>query len=291
MAHAVATQVPRIVHAARFAATLALLFAAVFAAAGCSKRDSPTSPAAGGAARPNVSGIVRLANHSPATDVMVSLEPDLSSAMPIGASFYNDATFTDSSGAFYFSGVPAGQFRLLAGIPRDTPNPSFTLSDSLVATAAVHVAAPGVFTTPLSMVLGVPGVFKGRVLDAVSGRPVEALVTTDGAIVLGSSDTLGDYALPGVATGTWRVIAAEFVDSTTTLIGSVSVVMPGAGDTISVADIRISLVPAAAGAATRSPDRPSAASPGFGERRERLERIAAVRERRDGVLERLRRAR
>lgn len=250
------------------------------ASASCSSKDTPTAPGTG-APIATVRGSVQLPDHAAAQFAIVGLLPD-PAYPPVDLARLSIAYFTDSVGTFELFDVPAGHYVVLSGIPRDPPIvpldlSDLSLSDSLVTTARVAVWAPNAPAPPVHLTLEKPGAFKGRVVDALSGHPTDALVTTLGAITITAADSDGVYVLRGVARGTWTVRAIQFVDSVTTRVGAVSGTLVAAGDIVALPDIRLAL--ASPAAATR----PAASLDAM---RRELRRMAALRERRMAGLPR-----
>jgi hypothetical protein len=260
-------------------AFVAVAIAIAIASDSCSSKDTPTAPGTG-APMATVRGSVQLPDHAAAQFAIVGLLPDPAyppASVPPGPLAY----FTDSVGTFEIFDVPAGHYVVLSGIPRDPPfvplNLSdFSLTDSLVTTARVAVWAPNAPAPPVHLTLEKPGAFKGRVVDALTGQPTDALVTTLGAITITATDSDGVYVLRGVARGTWSVRAIQFVDSVTTRIGALSGTLMAAGDTVTLPDIQLPPAPQAAAGPAASLDA----------MRSEARRMAALRERRIATLPR-----
>jgi hypothetical protein len=250
------------------------------ASASCSSKDTPTAPGTG-APMATVRGSVQLPDHTAAQFAIVGLLPD-PAYPPTNVASGPIAYFTDSVGTFEIFDVPAGHYVVLSGIPRDPPIvpldlSDFSLTDSLVTTARVAVWAPNAPAPPVHLTLEKPGAFRGRVVDALTGHPTEAMVTTLGAITITAADSDGVYVLRGVARGTWTVRAIQFVDSVTTRIGAVSGTLMAAGDTVALPDLRIALTAPIVAA------RPAVSLDAM---RRELRRMAALRERRMAGLPR-----
>jgi hypothetical protein len=256
--------------------------------ASCGHKNSPTAPSTT-TTMPMVHGSIELPGHAPAPGVMVTIDQDVTGGIAPNSAPYNDITFTDSVGAFAFTGVPAGHFFVISGIQKDPIGASLILTDSLVAATRLTITAPGSPAPPVHLTLGIPGVFKGRVLDNASGRPAEALVLANGVWGISGSDSTGNYLLPGTPPGNWQVLAVELIDSVTALTGSQPATMPGPGDTVSVPDIRVvpRVVPVA------NPARGSPAPPALSRTApqatpaDAAQRAAAIRERRAAILQAL----
>lgn len=218
----------------------ALVVLALLTLPSCFGNSTTTAPR-NSAVVPTVRGTVSFENHSPAPDVFAWIENNPAYPL-VDLSNVSSSFMTDSSGAFEFFNVPAGHFYVLAGIARDA-NPTdlfnFSATDSLVAIGPVAVTAPNAPSPPVNLTLIKPGAFRGRVLDDASGKPLEALVITPGALTISSSDSTGAYLLPGVAPGSWPVLAVFFVDSVTAWGGQQMATLVAPGDTVTVADIRV----------------------------------------------------
>jgi hypothetical protein len=250
----------------RYLSVAALATLAALALTSCSRKDSPTAPASG-VTTPTIRGSVEFPNHSAAPDVFVWIEPNLAYGFVDLSSVEGIAT-TDSTGAFGMYDIPAGHFFVFAGISRGLPILP-NLSDSLVAALPVQVYSPTTAAPAVHLTLGQPGVFTGRVVEDVTGRPANALVTTLGALAFTATDTNGFFELPGVAPGSWPVVAVEYIDSVTVLFGDVTGVIPAPGARVTLPDIRVLLS-----------QPPLAARP-------MLDRMAALRERRTALLHRI----
>jgi hypothetical protein len=255
------------------------------AGSSCATKDHPTAPNTG-STMPTVRGSVELPTHAAATYTIVDLMPN-PAYPPVDITAISGIFMTDSVGAFEFFDVPGGHYFVLSGIGRSPlflpliGVPDFSFSDSLVASLPVTVTAPNAPAPPVHLTLVRPGVFKGRVVYDQSGLPTDALLATVGAITICSAGTNGEYVLPGVAPGSWKVRAIQFVDSVTTLVGDVTGVISTPGDTVTLPDIRISLTTPAAPAGAGS----------LGDAARELRRLAALRERRAAMLRPLERHR
>lgn len=208
---------------------MAPLFMATAAmACACSPKDHPTSPVA----TPIVQGIVEFANHVPAVSANVILQSYRDFTSPTSPSGFYASTATDPSGAFSFSGMPPGNYELLAGVAKDKAN--FAPFDSLVDFASLNVGGtPGEPATRCRLTLRPASTVALRLGDALRGPSWVLLVGSSDPI--GALTYLGDgrFLITGVPVGSWRLMAftASLVGPPT-LVYSAPCAVPAAGETV-----------------------------------------------------------
>ena len=219
------------------AAAVALAVATMLA--GCASSDHPnlTGP---GSAVPSISGVVFLPRGAPAARAEVTLSSD-----PVafgGLRPYFGVDTTTSAGEFAFS-VPAGVYDLMAGIRSAGSTALQPPYDSLVAIQIVTVESSSKPVSGVHLTLQPAGVFRGRTTySGAAPAPIVSVLCLE-IQAWADIDTVGPYLLKGIPPGTWHVAAAGFSGNSIAIATSPPVAMSGPGDTVTVADLDVTLPP------------------------------------------------
>lgn len=204
-------------------------------AAGCAKNDH-SNPVAPNPVVPSLSGTVYLPRGTPASRAEVSLAPGPGN-VTYDPRLLGIGMPTNAAGEFSFDTVASGNYEIVAGMRRDTSVFSFGPYDSLVTAAPVTIPDPPRPVTGAHLTLQRPGVFRGRVSSATGALPPEVQIYclqifSDNTV----ADAGGDFVLPGIPVGTWRLAAVGLTGTNIAIAFGGELAMPAAGDTVDVPD-------------------------------------------------------